>query len=54
VGGVPIVARIIAALGPLVDEHMVLTNDASLASVALDLRLVYDPEPHAGVLPALG
>jgi len=47
------VARIARALAPLVDEQVVLTNDASLATSGLDLRLVYDPEPHAGVLPAL-
>jgi molybdopterin-guanine dinucleotide biosynthesis protein A len=47
------VARIARALGPLVDELVVLTNDASLDASGLDLRLVYDPEPHAGVLPAL-
>jgi molybdopterin-guanine dinucleotide biosynthesis protein A len=31
---------------------VLLTNDAALQDVS-GLRLVYDPEPHAGVLPAL-
>jgi molybdopterin-guanine dinucleotide biosynthesis protein A len=52
VGGKPIVERILDALRPLVDEHVVLTNDASLERLG-DARLVFDPEPHAGVLPAL-
>jgi molybdopterin-guanine dinucleotide biosynthesis protein A len=53
VGGTPILARILGALRPIVDEHVVLTNDASLAASDPDLRLVFDPRPHAGVLPAL-
>jgi molybdenum cofactor guanylyltransferase len=52
VGGLAIIDRVLAALGPLVDERLVLTNDAGLAGRP-DVRLVYDPEPHAGVLPAL-
>jgi molybdopterin-guanine dinucleotide biosynthesis protein A len=52
VGGATILDRILAALGPLVDERVLLTNDASLAHVG-GLRLVWDPQPHAGVLPAL-
>jgi molybdopterin-guanine dinucleotide biosynthesis protein A len=52
VGGRRIIDRILRALGPLVDETVLLTNDASLAGLA-PLRLVYDPQPHAGVLPAL-
>jgi molybdenum cofactor guanylyltransferase len=52
VGGSTIVARILAALGPLVDEHVVLTNDTALVELE-DVRLVFDPTPHAGVLPAL-
>lgn len=52
VGGSTIVARILAALGPLVDERVVLTNDAALADLD-EVRLVFDPTPHAGVLPAL-
>jgi molybdenum cofactor guanylyltransferase len=53
VGGASIVSRILDALRPLVDEHVVLANDAVLAAGLTDARLVYDPQPHAGVLPAL-
>ena len=52
IGGNTIVSRILAALGPLVDERVLLTNDAALADLQ-DVRLVFDPTPHAGVLPAL-
>jgi molybdopterin-guanine dinucleotide biosynthesis protein A len=52
VGGRPIIDRILDALSPLVDERLVLTNDAGLTGRP-DVRLVYDPEPYAGVLPAL-
>jgi molybdopterin-guanine dinucleotide biosynthesis protein A len=52
VGGTPIVERILASLGPLVDERVLLANDATLAEQQ-DVRLVFDPSPHAGVLPAL-
>jgi molybdopterin-guanine dinucleotide biosynthesis protein A len=53
VGGASIVARTLDALRPLVDEHVLLANDAVLATGLPDARLVYDPQPHAGVLPAL-
>jgi molybdopterin-guanine dinucleotide biosynthesis protein A len=52
VGGVSIVARILATVGPLVDERVLLANEATLAEQQ-DVRLVFDPSPHAGVLPAL-
>jgi molybdopterin-guanine dinucleotide biosynthesis protein A len=52
VGGVSIVERILAALGPLIDERVLLANDATLAEQQ-DVRLIFDPSPHAGVLPAL-
>ena len=52
VGGSAIVDRILAALDPLVDERVLLTNDSALAQLA-GVRLVYDPQPHAGVLAAL-
>lgn len=52
VGGNSIIARILEAVGPLVDERVLLTNDAALEPVE-NVRLVYDPQPHAGVLPAL-
>ena len=31
-----------------------LANDAALATQLSNIRFVFDPEPHAGVLPALG
>jgi molybdenum cofactor guanylyltransferase len=52
VGGQSIVARILAALDPLVDERVLLVNDADLAELD-QVRVVFDPTPHAGVLPAL-
>ncbi len=52
VGGLPIIGRILAALGPLVDQRVLLTNDAALAEQQ-DVLLIFDPNPHAGVLPAL-
>lgn len=52
VGGVSIVERILIAVGPLVDERVLLANDAILADQP-DVRLIFDPSPHAGVLPAL-
>jgi molybdopterin-guanine dinucleotide biosynthesis protein A len=36
----------------LVEERVLLTNHSALAQLE-DVRLVYDPLPHAGVLPAL-
>jgi molybdopterin-guanine dinucleotide biosynthesis protein A len=53
VGGRTIIARILAALGPLVDERVLLTNDGEQLADLDDVRLVFDPTPHAGVLPAL-
>lgn len=52
VGGKPIIARVLHALGPLARERVLLTNDATLHTLE-DVRLVYDALPHAGVLPAL-
>lgn len=52
VGGRPIIERIVDAIGPLVGEQLVLANDDALGS-RTDVRLVHDPDPHAGVLPAL-
>jgi molybdopterin-guanine dinucleotide biosynthesis protein A len=51
-GGSTIVQRILEALGPLVEEKVLLANDAALAQLP-DVRVVYDPRPHAGVLPAM-
>ena len=52
VGGRAILDRILSALAPLAAERVLLTNDTSLQDRP-DVRLVFDPEPHAGVLPAL-
>jgi molybdopterin-guanine dinucleotide biosynthesis protein A len=52
VGGTSIVDRILRALSPLVDECVLLANDSALQSLS-GVRLVFDPQPHAGVLPAL-
>jgi molybdopterin-guanine dinucleotide biosynthesis protein A len=46
------VQRILAALEGLVDERVILANDDALAGLP-GTRLVHDPAPHAGVLPAL-
>jgi molybdopterin-guanine dinucleotide biosynthesis protein A len=52
VGGRSIVTRILDALEPLVDESVVLANDSTLSELGR-VRLILDPSPHAGVLPAL-
>ncbi|MBV9172221.1 MAG: molybdenum cofactor guanylyltransferase, partial [Chloroflexi bacterium] len=52
IGGRRIIDRILHALEPLVSESVLLTNDDSLRHFG-SARLVFDPEPHAGVLPAL-
>lgn len=52
VGGLTIIERIRAAVGPLVDEQILLANDSSLGDLE-GMRVVFDPEPHAGVLTAL-
>jgi molybdopterin-guanine dinucleotide biosynthesis protein A len=51
VGGRRIVDRALLTIRPLVDHVTLVVNDDGLAS--LDLPLFHDPEPHAGVLPAL-
>ena len=51
VGGRQIVERALASIRPLVDQVTLVVNDDSLAH--LNLPLFHDPEPHAGVLPAL-
>jgi molybdopterin-guanine dinucleotide biosynthesis protein A len=51
-GGSTIVARILQVLGPLVDEQVLLANDTALARMQ-HVKVIYDPQPHAGVLPAL-
>jgi molybdopterin-guanine dinucleotide biosynthesis protein A len=52
VGGARIIDRILDTLQPLVEECVLLTNDTALEGLDR-LRLVFDPVPHAGVLPAL-
>jgi molybdopterin-guanine dinucleotide biosynthesis protein A len=51
VGGRQIVERTLASIRPLVAHVTLVVNDDSLAP--LNLPLFHDPEPHAGVLPAL-
>jgi molybdenum cofactor guanylyltransferase len=52
IGGRPILARVVEALGPLADEWLALVHDRNL--VAVDgLKILVDPAPRAGVLPAL-
>jgi molybdenum cofactor guanylyltransferase len=51
VGGDRIVDRALRAVRPLVEDVTLVVNDDALAS--LNLPLFQDPEPHAGVLPAL-
>lgn len=55
IGGQSIIERILAALEPLTYQRVLLANDEALREVASarGLDLVFDPEPHAGVLPAL-
>jgi molybdopterin-guanine dinucleotide biosynthesis protein A len=52
IGGRPILARVLDALGPLADEWLALVQDSDLPRLE-GLRLLVDPAPHAGVLPAL-
>ena len=51
-GGRPILEHMLAALGPLAREIVIVANDDRLA-VDSRFRVIRDPEPHAGVLPAL-
>jgi molybdopterin-guanine dinucleotide biosynthesis protein A len=55
VGGRTILTRILETLQPLVSERVLLANDEALRGVpgTAGVRIVFDPEPHAGVLPAL-
>ena len=52
IGGSTCLARVRVALGGLVDETILVVNDDRLAGTP-GARLVRDPEPHGGVLPAL-
>ena len=51
VGGDRIIDRALRVVQPLVDDVTLVVNDDAL--VSLKLPLFHDPEPHAGVLPAL-
>src|SRR5688500_15045581 len=50
--GTPLLEHVLAAVAPLAAEILVVANDDRLAG---DPRftVIRDPEPHAGVLPAL-
>jgi molybdenum cofactor guanylyltransferase len=51
VSGLRIVDRTLRAIRPNVGEVSLVVNDDALA--ALNIPLYFDPQPHAGVLPAL-
>src|SRR3954468_9249154 len=48
----PLLEHVLAAVAPVAREILVVANDDRLASDPR-LRVIRDPEPHAGVLPAL-
>ena len=50
--GRPLLEHVLAAVGPLAAEILVVANDDRLAGDPR-FRVIRDPEPHAGVLPAL-
>jgi molybdopterin-guanine dinucleotide biosynthesis protein A len=52
VGGQTNIDRVLAVLGALCDELVLVANDKALVGQP-QVRLVMDAEPHAGVLPAL-
>ena len=52
IGGRTNIERVRAALTPLCSELVVVANDSSLVGLP-GLRVLFDREPHAGVLPAL-
>ena len=52
VGGRSLLDRVRAALAGVTDETILVVNDDSLDATP-GVRIVRDPEPHAGVLPAL-
>ncbi len=57
VGGRSIIERLLDAIGPLADEHLALVDDPSalppLTAAGRVVRVIADPAPHAGPLPAL-
>lgn len=52
VGGRTNLERVLAVLGGLADDLVIVANDRALAALS-GVRLVLDAEPHGGVLPAL-
>jgi molybdopterin-guanine dinucleotide biosynthesis protein A len=50
--GQPLLEHVLTALAPLAREIVVVANDDRLTGDSR-LRVIRDPEPHAGVLPAL-
>jgi molybdopterin-guanine dinucleotide biosynthesis protein A len=52
VGGVPLIERVLRTLSPRTNEVIAVVNDDSLDHLPV-LRTILDPDPHAGVLPAL-
>jgi molybdopterin-guanine dinucleotide biosynthesis protein A len=52
IGGRPILGRVLDAIGPLAVEWLALVQDPDIPRFE-GLRLLVDPAPHAGVLPAL-
>jgi len=52
IGGRRTIDRVLHALGGIADEVVAVVNEDRLAGVE-GIRRIEDPEPHAGVLPAL-
>ena len=51
-GGTPLIEHVLATVAPLAAEILVVANDDRLEGDPR-FRVIRDPEPHAGVLPAL-
>src|SRR4051812_22304293 len=52
IDGRPVIERVIAALSPLVERLIAVVNDDRFDADPR-LTVIRDPDPHAGVLPAL-
>jgi molybdopterin-guanine dinucleotide biosynthesis protein A len=52
VGGRTNIERVLTTLGALCDDLVIVANDPALGEIA-GARVVFDEQPHAGVLPAL-
>src|SRR3712207_178321 len=50
--GMPLLDRILGVVGPLAAETFVVANDDRLVGDSR-FTVLHDPDPHAGVLPAL-